>query len=209
AEFFFGDLTLTFLNGHDAIYSHAGNFIDNATRPTHLNEINFGALLETEVQPQVTLREVAVTAANFVDLGQVARDHLYFCADAAPIAFHPNGLDQDRIVRVPTVVAQQLRRSVQIDDYQIYIAVVIDVPEGDAAAGSKVRQHCAKLAGYFTKGTVAIVSKQQLRLKIIGKLRVNMTISDKQVHPTVIVVVKEFGSPTNVGQAHGRNFRCE
>ena len=35
-----------------------------------------------------------------------------------------------------------------------------------------------------------------------------MTVGDKQIDPTVVVVVKKLRAPTNVRQTHGRDFRC-
>src|SRR6185369_8034328 len=67
-EFLFINLALTFFDGHDAIGSDVRNFINRAAGPTHLDRINFRALLESEVQSQITLGKITVAAANFVRL---------------------------------------------------------------------------------------------------------------------------------------------
>ena len=42
----------------------------------------------------------------FIDLRQIAGDDSHPRADAATITLHANGLDENRIIRVPVVVAQ-------------------------------------------------------------------------------------------------------
>src|SRR5687768_10790192 len=59
-QFCLRDLTLTFFDGHDAIDADAGHLIDIPARPPHLDQIDFRALLETEVQPLIALRNITV-----------------------------------------------------------------------------------------------------------------------------------------------------
>ena len=82
------------------------------------------------------------------------------------LLFTPASLISIELLRVSTVVAQQLRWSIEIRDQQIDIAVVIDVAKRDAAADAILSQDRTKLRRYFSECRVAIVPVQQSRLAI-------------------------------------------
>src|SRR5262245_30610314 len=135
------------------------------------------------MQSQVALRDVAVTTAHFVSLHQITSHDFHARADAAAIAFHANRLDENRIIRVSIVVAQQLRRAVEIGDYQIDVAIVVDVAESDATTRMRIRQYLSKLRRHFSKRAVAIVVVQQTRLAITRKLWIDVTVRDENIYP--------------------------
>ena len=66
------NFALTFFDRHDPVHSDAGDLIDHAAGPTHLDRIYLCSLLETEMQSQIALRDVTVATSHFVYLRQVA-----------------------------------------------------------------------------------------------------------------------------------------
>src|SRR5437868_8622509 len=67
-EFLFINLSLSLFDRHDPVDANIRHLIDRAAGPTYLNQIHFRAFLESEVQPQITLRQVTITTADLVDL---------------------------------------------------------------------------------------------------------------------------------------------
>src|SRR5215212_2353826 len=110
------DLSLAFFNRHDPVSRNGGYFINRPAGPTHLNRIHFRTLLEAEVQPQIALRQVTLTATHLVHLRQIAGYNCHTRTDAAAIALHPNQLDEHGVVRIPSIVAQKLRWSIQVSN---------------------------------------------------------------------------------------------
>src|SRR6185436_20149622 len=121
-------------NPVDADRSH---LVDDAARPSDLDEVDLRALLEPEVKPKVALRDVAVAAAHLVDERRVARDDAHARADAVAVALDPDRLDDYRVVRIAAVVAEELRRAVEVVDDHVDVAVGVEVPEGGTPADAR------------------------------------------------------------------------
>src|ERR1044072_3798992 len=45
-----------------------------------------------------------------------------------------------------------------------------------------------------------------MAMLVARQLRINMTVDDQQIDPTVVVVVKELGSPADIGKTNGSYF---
>src|SRR2546426_2079508 len=148
-EVFLLNQTFAFFNRHHLIHADAGHGIDNAAGPTHLDEVDCGPLLEAEVQPQIILREVTAAAADLVYLGQAARGDLHARPDAVPITFHADRFHEHRVILIPTIVAQQLWRPIQIVDDNVNVTIVIDITKGGSAARTFFSQGAAALHGDF------------------------------------------------------------
>src|SRR5688500_10469694 len=43
---------------------------------------------------------------------------------------------------------------------------------------------------------------QQLSLAILAPLRVDMAVSNKQIYPTIVIIVKKLRSPANIRETH-------
>src|SRR5262249_29305036 len=109
-------------------------------------------------------------------------------------------LDEDRIIRVSAVVAQQLRRTVEVSNDQIHVSIIIDVAKRNPATRVRRGQNVAKLRRNFSERPVAIVVVQQTRLAIVRQLRINVPVRDKQIYPTIVVVVEKLRAPTDPRQ---------
>src|SRR5687768_13860895 len=169
--------------------------------------INLAAPLESEVQPLITLRDVAISAAHLVDLRQIARYNFHLRTYPAAIALHADSLDEDRVVYVSAIVAQHLGWTIEIANHKIDVAIVIDVAESDSATRTLLGQNSAKLGRHFGERTVAIVSMQQARLTIIWKLRIHVPVGHEKIHPTIVVVIKKPCAPTDVRHTGRRHLR--
>src|SRR6266496_5651156 len=46
----------------------------------------------------------------------------------------------------------------------------------------------------------------EIALSVGRQLWINVTVNDQQIHPTIVVIIKEFCSPTDVGQTYGSHL---
>src|SRR6185369_16885018 len=115
--------------------------------------------------------------------------------------------DQDRVVCIAAVVAQQLRWPVEVSNQQVYVAIVVDITKRYAAADAILSKHRTKLRGDFGKRRVVIVVVQQSRLPISRQLRIHVAVRDKQIHPTVVIIIEKLRPPADERQTHWRNLR--
>src|ERR1051326_4760838 len=114
--------------------------------PVHLDQIDLGSLLKSEMHSQIALREITAAAVNLANLGQIAGNNFDARANAVAIALHSDSLDQNGIAGVAAIVAQQLRRAVKIIDHDVDITVVINVAKRRAAAGALFGKGRAELS---------------------------------------------------------------
>ena len=146
------------------------------------------------MQPEVILREKTTAASNLLDLTQIAGDNPDPRSNPISIAPGADGLDQDGIRGVAAVVPQQLRCAIKIIDQHVDIAIIIYIAKSGAPADPRFQEWGARLRGYLGEGSVAIVLVKQLPLAVWLSLRVGVAISDQQVDPTIVVIVKEPGA---------------
>jgi hypothetical protein len=64
----------------------------------------------------------------------------------------------------------------------------------------------AKGFANFSESPVPIVMVNKVALKKGRYLRVNVTIGNEKINPSVVVVIEEFRSPTNIRQTHRGDF---
>src|SRR6266571_7200255 len=79
---------------------------------------------------------VPAAAVNFVDLGQVAGDHLDPCPDAVPVAPSSAQPDLNPVVLARAIVSQECGFSPRVEDHDVDFAVIVQVVEGGAAAAA-------------------------------------------------------------------------
>src|SRR5262249_60906161 len=113
---------------------------------------------------QAPLAIIPPAAPHLVNLRQIPGDDFNPRPDAVTIALHADQPDRNEIVRVTAVVSQQLWRAVQVVDYQINIAVIIHVREGDSSSRPLLRQRRSELRGHFPNSPVSVATMQQLAL---------------------------------------------
>src|SRR5262249_1000598 len=185
-----------FLNRQYLVHASPGYLVDDTAGPADFYQVYLCPLFEPEVEPEVALRQVAASAAHFVHLSKIAGHNFDPRSDAVTLTFDSNGLDQYRIISVAAVIAKQLWRSIKISYNDVDIAVVVEVAESDATAHPFFHQRCAALRSHFREGSVVAIPVKQLVLPVGAHLRVNVTVCYKEVNPPIIIIVKEFRSPS-------------
>src|SRR4030088_3502158 len=78
----------------------------------------------------------------------------------------------------------------------------MNVAKPGSAARSFFRQSAAALHRDLRKGSIAVVSVQQLALAIVISLRVGVAVGNEQIDPAVVVVIEELGSPADISKAY-------
>ena len=101
-----------------------------------------------------------------------------------------------------------MRRTIEVVDDDIYIAVIVEVAEYGASANALFQKRRSQLSCNLGKSAVVIVMVYQVALPIGRDLRVDVTVGYKQIGPAVVIIVEEFCSPTDIGKTNGRNFSC-
>src|SRR5260370_20797354 len=118
------------------------------------------------MHPQIALREITAAAVNFTNLCKITGNNLDARADAVAIALHADRLDQNRIVCTAAIISQQLRRAVQIVNYHVDVAIVIDVTKGRPSARALLNERRAELLSDFGKRAVAVVVMHKIALPV-------------------------------------------
>src|SRR5207302_1146123 len=91
---------------------------------------------------------------------------------------------------------------IPIVDADVTVTVVIDIAEGGPAARTFFCQSAAALHGNLRKGSIAVVSVQQLALAIVISLRVSVAVGNEQIDPAIVVVIEELSSPAHVRKTY-------
>src|SRR5258708_26307556 len=104
-------------------------------RPFYFDEIDRLRFSQTEMQSQIALRHYALSAVDFVDMRlsscHYANAHDVRCA----VALGSDQFDLDPVLRVAAIIAQKGRQIVEIQNYGVDVAIVIEVSERSAATG--------------------------------------------------------------------------
>src|SRR5258708_6048057 len=98
-------------------------------------------------------------------------------------------------------VVKQSWLAVDVVYYNVGFSVAIEIRYGQAATGPAIHQPAAGCGGNAHKFAVGGVSKQQDLLGITGSplifidRRINMTVCDDQVLPTVVIEIQKTCTP--------------
>src|SRR5690348_5047134 len=84
----------------------------------------------------------------------------YACANGAAVGLGSNQLDFEPVITALHVIAKERRRLVHVDDQDVEIAVVIEVPEGAATAAVRGGDTWAGFFDQLFEGSVAKISEQ-------------------------------------------------
>ena len=114
---------------------------------------------ETIVKARVIGGKTAATGVNFVPLGEIIADDLDARADDVAVLAAPQELYGNPVVVAAAIILQDGWPSVQVVDDRVDVAVVVEIPEGDAAAYARDHQCRAAFRGNFRKLAVALIMK--------------------------------------------------
>src|SRR6185437_4932465 len=92
--------------------------------PSHLYLICAWMRSQTEMQPQIILRQVAAAAAHFVCLDQVARRHLDASVESQKIPFCPMEFETDPVVLGIRIRTQNHRAALEVLDNDLQMSII-------------------------------------------------------------------------------------
>ena len=93
---------------------------------------------------------------------------LTLAPNALRLLFRPTRSIDRVVVLVAAVVAQDRRRTFQVVDHDVDVAIVVDVAECRAARYRRSRQRLARVRGDLCERAITIVVIEQLALAIGG-----------------------------------------
>src|SRR5215475_674406 len=135
-EYFSRNLSWSFPFDHrNDLIRGCAETINDAARPMNLY-LCAGRLTESEMRPQITLREVTAAASDFIHLSTPFSGRaVYPRADAGAIRLHPDRLYLEPVILRGLVATQELRQVVNAIHENIYVAIIVEIAEGAAAPG--------------------------------------------------------------------------
>ena len=195
---------LRLLDDDEVIGGEIANAFLQARRPGELDELHRRRAPQSEMKAEIAVRVVARTAHHLVDLRPPARGDLHPCPDGGAVRLGADALDQDRVLPVPAIVAQQGRRTIQVVDDDVDVAVVVEIADGAAASEIRRRHGRPRARRHVDEAAVAGVAIEQVRLPVGEvqlapvQLRIHVTVGDEDVLPAVVVEVEEVHAKADV-----------
>src|SRR5262249_35135767 len=123
-------------------------------------------------------------------------------AHGVPIAPRADQLEIEKVIGISAAVVQQQRRVSIIGDDYIHETVVVKVCEGDSPAYRRSFETTARHLRRLHKFAFAFVVEKRVDLlevrtgRSLLHLGINMTVRDKEIQPTVVVVVEKASAKT-------------
>src|SRR5437899_457676 len=108
------------------------------------------------------------------------------------------------MVGVPSAIDQQRRRFSHIEDGRVYVAIIIDIPEGSTSATCQRNLRQPRGRRDVLKRSVAQVAEQLHRLAVLQAtgnrvhLRIHVPICNEDIQPAVVAEVCKSRSPLYV-----------
>src|SRR5213593_2088905 len=132
------------------------------------------------------------------------RDAAEARADAAAVGLHADQLDLEPIVLRRQIAAEKLGIIVDGIDYDVEVAVIVEIAEGAAARSNGNGDAGAGLAGDVGEAAVAEIFVEQLLLRVAGfglellDFGIDMAVADENVRPAVVVHIEEAAAPAEI-----------
>src|SRR5215470_2598343 len=125
---------LTFNYSDDLIGFYLRQFFNRAAGPSNRDLVNRRRRAQTEVQPPIGMRDVAIARMNFINLRQASGFELDARSDRVAIRFRPLQLQTYPMTGLRSaVVAKQHGRAVEFVDDHIDISVLVIISESRSA----------------------------------------------------------------------------
>ena len=156
------------------------------------------------MQAQIILRIVARSAHHFIDLAAPASRDFHPCADCRAVRPRANTLDHEPVAFVTAVVTQQRRRTVQVIDDHIHIAIVVQVAECTASRQVFFAYRRPNLQRNIFEAAIAEIAVQDFGLPISDvqlpplNLRIHMPVGNKQVFPAIVIEIRKADAETEI-----------
>ena len=117
------------------------------------------------MQPRIVL-QINFTAAPFSNLNQITGHNLDPCAECTAIAFDADQIDEQKVIAVSTIIAQQSWRAIQIVYYHVDVAVIVEIAKCGATTDGWLTHRRTDLRANLSKCAVAVVAVTQLALRV-------------------------------------------
>src|SRR5207253_10684786 len=115
------------------------------------------------------------------------------------------------MIAIAAAIVEQQRWVSVVCVYDIHAAVAIEIGEADSAAHIGRLKAAARQLGSFDKLAVAFVVEQHISLLIVNfrcslfDLRIDMSIGDENVLPTIVIVIEEASTESK----HSMHCPCD
>src|SRR6266446_6757280 len=132
-------------NRDDAVYFQSSFHLPLAARPIDIDPLNAGRAPQSEMQPEIALRQVAAAAPHFIHLGAAAGREAHARSNGAPVGPDSFKFEKDPVPRGLMRRLQQRWRLILIVDQHLNGSVVIVVSKSCAARGMALKNSWARV----------------------------------------------------------------
>src|SRR5215471_4966010 len=171
-----------------------------AAGPGYFNPLNSRGVAEPEVQPQIVLRHVAASAADFIHLPGARRYYRYPRADSIAVRLCANGLDEEPVLLLSKIL-QQAQRIVHVVDYDFQAPIIVNVAGSQSPRTPGFKNPRARLARNVQEIPVSRVPVHQPLLLVTAvrghgiNFRIDVSVCYEDVLSAVIVEIQETDAP--------------
>src|SRR6267378_7894245 len=175
-----------------------------SARPAHLYSVNFCGRSETEVHPQIVLGDVTRTAAHFIYQSSLSSCDRNLCTHAVTVGTSSQRSKSDPAISRTGRIHQKARLPVNIVDDDGELTIVPQIAHRQAARGrSGVNSGSCLRRDVGESGIAIVVVKKAwfhvsaTQVKLVD-LRIDVSVGEDEVGPTVIVEVEKHGPPAQI-----------
>src|SRR5207245_10587756 len=164
-------------------------------RPANLHIHRHCIAAKPHDDPSVVRGEIASSTRNPANEFSVGGRNRHFRSDRIAVAPGSQKGKPNPVAVLPNVVFQQYGWSIQSHDYNVRIAVIVDVSDGKSASYVLSAESRARNVTHILEIAIAIISEQKSWLFVLhiyaGRLDglVDMPVCDNQVQISVVVIV--------------------
>src|SRR5438132_307280 len=94
------DYTDSFLNVKDSVCREVVYPIDSATWPANFDQIDFAAVSQSKVKPQVVLGNITSATAHLINLITISSNEFNSCSNACTVGLNTNCSDHNPVLLV-------------------------------------------------------------------------------------------------------------
>ena len=135
-------------------------------RPQDFHPVRLTAASQSEMEPEVALRQIAASAPYLVSLRNTPGRNLYPCIQCHLIASGAGEFEADPVVTRTAFGTQNDRLTFEILHHDFQGTVVEQIADGEAAAHSRNLQRGSRQAAHIAEGAITAIQEQLARLAV-------------------------------------------
>src|SRR6516225_3727513 len=168
-----------------------------AAGPPDVDLVGPPALAQTKMGTEVALGKVTTTSRHFAHLGQLPCSYFDPRSHGIAVATATHQLEADKVIVRGAIVVEQQRRVAVIAHHHLQSPVIVEISEGDPAAGIRFGEAVTRNLAHLGEFAVSLVVKQRIDLLVVNfgrlllNLGINVPVGDKKVQPAIVIVIKE------------------